>query len=201
MKHAIVIYLLGLLLTLPALAQRYRTLEPEAGTDSADRVALVIGNSDYAHYSDLQNPSHDADDMAQALRALGFTVVTGADLGLEAMNGAVDAFIGQLRSNTVALFFYAGHGAQVDGVNYLIPVDQRIQAAYQIQSRALDVEEVLRGMQASGSRVNLLFLDACCHDVDRCRLPHDAGQVRSREEVRRRDRQEHEQRDEAEERQ
>lgn len=87
------------------------------------RVALVIGNSAYRHTSTLKNPNNDATDVANVLRRLGFAVTYGADLDKKAMEGAIDRFANQLGGAELAVFFYAGHGLQVSGENYLVPID------------------------------------------------------------------------------
>jgi hypothetical protein len=87
------------------------------------RVALVIGNSAYQHTAVLKNPSNDATDMAATLRQLGFDVIDGNDLTKDEMEQRIRAFAAKLAGADVGLFFYAGHGLQVDGKNFLGPVD------------------------------------------------------------------------------
>nr|MEC9417184.1 caspase family protein [Pseudomonadota bacterium] len=86
------------------------------------RVALVIGNSGYANVAELKNPYNDAKGMSDKLTDLGFDVVTGLDLSLRDMRQTVREFIKKLDNADLALFFYAGHGIQVNGENYLVPV-------------------------------------------------------------------------------
>jgi hypothetical protein len=102
------------------------------------RVALVIGNAGYAAPADLKNPSKDARDIAQALRGLGFDVVLQTDADLRAMQRAVREFGAKLRPDGVALFYYAGHGVQVRGNNYLAPLGARIDAEAEVEDEALD---------------------------------------------------------------
>lgn len=149
--------------TEPAQAQGYRTLVPEPGTSvSGKRTALVIGNSAYAHARPLQNPGHDAADMAAALHRLGFTVVTGTDLSQEAMERAVDDFTEESQGAAVALVFYAGHGVEVQGENFLIPVDARIEAQTDVKYRAVSAAWVLERVKgAVGEGLSMLVLDAC----------------------------------------
>ncbi|MER9254255.1 caspase family protein [Mesorhizobium sp. M0598] len=90
------------------------------------RVALVIGNSAYRYAVPLSNPKNDAVDMTAKLQALGFEVVAGEDLDLSGMRGTVRDFIGKLDGADMALLFYAGHGVQVNGTNYMAPVDARL---------------------------------------------------------------------------
>jgi uncharacterized protein YecT (DUF1311 family) len=134
------------------------------GTISAqaapDRVALVIGNGTYSFASHLKNPVNDAADIAGALREIGFTVIDGIDLDRRAMEDKIRAFGNALGSARTALFFYAGHGMQVTGRNYLIPIDARLQKPGDLALDTVDVQVVLQQMEAQ-PRVNLVFLDAC----------------------------------------
>src|SRR5215470_1040311 len=91
------------------------------------RVALVVGNSAYVSSPALANPVNDAGDVAAALKAVGFEVVLGTDLAKPAFDAKVRDFVRILEQADVALFFYAGHGLQVAGRNYLVPVDARLQ--------------------------------------------------------------------------
>jgi uncharacterized caspase-like protein len=85
------------------------------------RVALVMGNSAYQHTAPLKNPSNDATDMAEKLRQLGFDVIEGTDLSKDEMEQRIRAFADKLTGADVGLFFYAGHGLQIDGRNFLAP--------------------------------------------------------------------------------
>jgi len=129
-------------------------------TYAADRVALVIGNSAYRHSPALPNPRNDAADVAGMLRKLGFDVVQGVDLDRAGMEGTLRSFTDKLRSAKLSVFFYAGHGLQVDNVNYLVPIDAKIEGTGDLNVSAVSVDYVLRQMDA-GQRVNLVFLDAC----------------------------------------
>ena len=98
-----------------------------SGTALAEkRVALVIGNSAYLHAPQLANPKNDAGDMGAKLSGLGFEVVTGQDLDLTGMRKSIREFVGKLDGADIALFFYAGHGLQVNGSNYMAPVDAQL---------------------------------------------------------------------------
>jgi uncharacterized caspase-like protein len=90
------------------------------------RVALVIGNAAYQHAPPLKNPSNDATDIAAKLRELGFDVVEGIDLGKRDMEKRIRAFAEQLNGADVGLFYYAGHGLQVNQKNFLAPVDAEL---------------------------------------------------------------------------
>ena len=125
-----------------------------------NRVALVIGNSAYKHAPALKNPANDAADMADALQRLGFEVIRGVDLDYMGMRTTVRRFSEKLPSAKVALLFYAGHGLQVAGKNYLVPVDAQIETQADLDFGTIDLDLVLRGMEAD-TRTNIIFLDAC----------------------------------------
>ena len=97
-----------------------------APASAGSRLALVIGNAKYANAPKLENPANDSADLAAALRSVGFEVIAQQDASRESMTKAVREFSGRLRGTEVALFFYAGHGMQMNGENYLIPVDAEI---------------------------------------------------------------------------
>jgi uncharacterized caspase-like protein len=124
------------------------------------RVALVIGNSAYEHTSKLDNPKNDATDMAAALKALGFQVIDGFDLNKTAFEQKVRDFSGALRSAEVGLFFYAGHGLQVAGANYLVPIDAKAETADALDWEMVRLDLVHRTMERA-TATNIMFLDAC----------------------------------------
>ena len=124
------------------------------------RVALVIGNSRY-DASPLKNPANDAKAMATALQRLGFEVILGRDLDQKEMKRAIWDFGGKLKADGVGLFFYAGHGVQVDGLNYLIPVQARIRSERDAELEAVDVRYVINEMARARTKLNILILDAC----------------------------------------
>ncbi len=125
-----------------------------------DRYALVIGNSDYI-MSPLRNPVHDAQDMAAVLQESGFTVNLLLNGSQRQMETSIRDLGKLLRNGGVGLFYYAGHGVQVDGVNYLIPVDAEIETEAEVKYEAVDASRVMSQMQEAGNEVNLVFLDAC----------------------------------------
>ena len=104
---------------------------------------------------------NDAQDVAAALRATGFTVVERENASRESMDNAVDEFIHKLKPGDVALFYYSGHGMQINGDNYLAAVDLTAQNEVQAKNRALKASEVLEEMEASGTALNIVVLDAC----------------------------------------
>ncbi len=124
------------------------------------RLALVIGNSSYQS-APLKNPANDAADIAKTLRGFGFQVTLKQNQGREAMAQAIREFGNQLKRGGTGLFYYAGHGMQVKGRNYLIPVDADIQSEDEVPYRSIDVNEVLAKMESARNRINLVILDAC----------------------------------------
>ncbi len=124
------------------------------------RVALVIGNSAYEHVPALANPKNDAADMADKLEALGFEVVRGSDLTLSDMRKTAREFTNKLEGADLSLFFYAGHGLQVNGNNYMAPVDARLGSYDDLDYEVLPMDLIVGAMERK-TKVNLIFLDAC----------------------------------------
>jgi tetratricopeptide (TPR) repeat protein len=124
------------------------------------RLALVIGNGRYANAPALTNPANDSADFAQALRSVGFDVIEQQDASREAMTKALRDFSARLRGADVALFFYAGHGMQMNGENYLLPVDADIQTPADLRFNTIVLTDIQQEMEGSG-RVNIIILDAC----------------------------------------
>jgi hypothetical protein len=126
------------------------------------RIALIIGNSAYTHAPRLQNPANDAKLMAMTLTRLGFEVVTGLDKSQREMKQMIREFGRQLRSGrTVSLFYFAGHGVQAKGRNFLIPVDADIQTEADLEDAAVDLNYVLTTVGDAESGLNITILDAC----------------------------------------
>ena len=126
------------------------------------RVALVVGNSAYVHAAALPNPVNDAGDMAKALTEVGFEVILGLDLSKQALDGKVRDFARAIDKADVALFFYAGHGLQASGRNYLMPVDARLQSERDLDFEAVSIDFVLKQMELErDGKTNVVFLDAC----------------------------------------
>ena len=142
----IALLLLFVLLPSAALAQK--------------RVALVIGNSAYLHTSKLTNPKNDATDMVAALKKHGFQVLDGFDLDKAAFDRKVRDFATALSSAQVGVFFYAGHGLQVSGHNYLVPIDAQLSTASALDFEMVRLDLVHRTMERE-AQTNILFLDAC----------------------------------------
>jgi len=124
------------------------------------RVALVIGNAGYKT-SPLKNPLNDSRDMGKALRGLGFEVIERQNLSREGFSSVVREFGDKLRGASVGLFYFAGHGVQVKGRNFLVPVDADIAREDEVPYRSFEVNEVLDKMDSARTPVNLVVLDAC----------------------------------------
>jgi len=125
------------------------------------RLALVIGNADYVNSNALQNPLNDAKAIAAALKDVGFTVLLFLDSDLKTMKKAMDEFGEKLREYTIGLFYYAGHGIQVKGNNYLIPVDALLKVEQDVDYDCVDAGRLLGKMESAGSSTNIVILDAC----------------------------------------
>lgn len=124
------------------------------------RVALVVGNSQYHFANVIPNPSNDAHDIAAKLTALSFDVVRGTNLNEQSFTAKIREFAKKLRDADVALFYYAGHGVAVDGINYLIPTDARLQTAADLELETVTLAKVQRLMERR-PRVNIIIFDAC----------------------------------------
>lgn len=145
-------WLLLLFLSIPVLM---------AGSAFAEnRVALVIGNADYEQVGGLENPVRDANAMATLLEDVGFDVVKGIDLDRAGMQKTLNIFSERLNTADVALFYYAGHGVQVDGENYLIPVDAQIENETDLAFATVPLG-LIEEQMSKVPRVKLLLLDAC----------------------------------------
>lgn len=123
------------------------------------RVALVIGNAAYPGAGALRNPANDASDFAAKLKRLGFDVTVHTDMRYRDMLRSLTDFGDKVQAGSEALFFYAGHGMQVRGKNYLIPIDAEIRNESSVSSEAVDVDQLLDKL--SPARLSLVILDAC----------------------------------------
>ena len=126
---------------------------------AAGRVALVIGNSTYSHIGRLPNAENDATDMSVALRRLGFEVTTELDADRVELTEALRAFTRRSLGADVSLVFYAGHGIEMDGANYLVPVDARIERDVDVRYETVTLEDMLAS--TLGASLRLVILDAC----------------------------------------
>src|SRR5207247_7231964 len=125
------------------------------------RVALVIGNGAYTKAPPLRNPPNDARDIAATLRALGFDVTSGINVNQRDMKRLIREFGQKLKAGGSGLFYYAGHGVQSKGRNYLIPVDADIQSEAEVEDASVDANLVLRYMDEAQNGLNIVILDAC----------------------------------------
>lgn len=152
----LILSLVILMQCLPAQAERGINIKPNSQT----RTALVIGNSEYKS-SPLKNPANDASDIASALRDSGFDVILKTNASLRSMEKAIKSFGKKLRSGGIGLFYFAGHGLQVEGRNYLLPVDADIESESDVKYDAVDAGRVLGKMEDAGNDLNIVILDAC----------------------------------------
>jgi uncharacterized caspase-like protein len=130
-----------------------------AGAFAEKRVALVIGNSAYA-IAPLANPRNDADDMTAALKRLNFDVTEAKDLTVSQFDRAIDAFEGAARNADVALFFFSGHGVQVDKRGYLAPIDVKAESESSALRELVAIQEVVSRIENT-AKVSVIVLDAC----------------------------------------
>ncbi|MCI5196180.1 MAG: caspase family protein [Candidatus Electrothrix sp. AW5] len=146
-QYTIIIILIGLLCC-------------DVGLCASDRVALVIGNTDYKD-GPLKNPVNDANDLSQALGRLGFDVIKKINVTHREMDHSLREFKQKITPNGVALFYYSGYGVQIKGRNYLLPVGQTIYSPEEIRFKSVQADFVLAKMESAGSKVNIVILDAC----------------------------------------
>ena len=159
MYKALITILLNCTLTI--LPASVSASQPEIKRNAQEiRLALVIGNGGYQS-SPLKNPVNDAADMASALKKLGFEVIHKENSGLRAMEEAVRLFGRRLKGGGVGLFYFAGHGVQIAGKNYLIPIGARMEEETDVKFEAMDAGRVLDAMYNAANRLNIVILDAC----------------------------------------
>lgn len=132
-----------------------------SGGHAEKRVALVIGNSAYRNVPQLQNPANDAEAVGLLLKSIGFEVVqTRRDLGLAEMRRAIKDFSDLTLDTDTAVVFFAGHGIEVDGTNYLIPTDAKLTRDLDVEDEAVSLDRILRVIEPA-RRFRLVILDAC----------------------------------------
>jgi uncharacterized caspase-like protein len=142
------------------------------------RVALVIGNGGYEHLPHLDNPPNDASLIAATLTSLGFEVIGAKEqtnLDHHQFQRVIREFGAKLTGGGVGLFYYAGHGVQVQGVNYLVPVDANPTTVADVDFDLIDAGLVLKQMETAGSKLNVVILDACRNNPFGGRGLRDAG--------------------------
>jgi uncharacterized caspase-like protein len=133
---------------------------PNAATN-ARRIALVIGNGAYTNAPGLKNPPNDARDMAATLASLGFEVSRGVNVSQREMKRLIREFGQKLKAGGHGLFYYAGHGVQARGRNFIIPVDAVIESEADVEDSGVDVGLVLNYMDDAQNGLNIVILDAC----------------------------------------
>ncbi|WP_051677577.1 caspase family protein [Bradyrhizobium sp. URHD0069] len=133
-------------------------------TGPEQRIALVIGNSNYQNVVQLANPANDAKSVAQLLNSAGFEVISATDLSHNQMIEVIQNFSSKLAGlgpDTVAMVYYAGHGVQLAGENYLVPVDAKISSEPDLISGSLRLVDMMATLEAIPSRMRIVILDAC----------------------------------------
>jgi len=146
----IIVFLTILIISLQLLAQV-----------SEKRLALVIGNAAYKYSGELRNPVNDANLIANTLQDLGFTVIKKTDATKKQMDVAILDFWRKLGNFDIALFYYAGHGAQLNGINYLLPVDAQLEDRLSVEIEAVDMNKVVDKFEYYPENINIVILDAC----------------------------------------
>lgn len=164
MKRLGLLFLVCAVAALPLAAQE-RALRPskpaaQSPAIAEQRIALVIGNAQYKD-APLLNPVNDAQAIAKALSRSGFKVMLRENVGRAQMQVALREFGDALRNGGVGLFYFAGHGVQVKGRNFLVPVDADIQREDEVAYNSVDANQVLDKMEAANNRLNIVILDAC----------------------------------------
>src|SRR5438093_7459638 len=136
----------------------------QAPPPTDQRIALVIGNSNYQTAPKLANPGNDAQSMSQLLNSAGFEVTQATDLTRKDMVRVVQDFTAKVAERgpgTVAMIYYAGHGVQVEGENYLLPVDAKISSSYDLDGNSLRLVDLMGTLDSISSRMRIVVLDAC----------------------------------------
>ncbi len=135
-----------------------------AAASAAERFALVIGNSKYESVSALDNPTRDAEAITELLSTAGFEVSLGLDLGQSNMRRAISAFAAKMSDkgeDTTALVYFAGHGIQVDGQNYVLPIDAQLKTESDVALEAVRLADVMSVLNTIPSKTRIVILDAC----------------------------------------
>ncbi|MBF0520971.1 MAG: SUMF1/EgtB/PvdO family nonheme iron enzyme [Nitrospirae bacterium] len=168
-RDMLIVLIIVLLVSKISSAERSISIKKESAdtqkgievVSNPKRIALVIGNASYKD-SPLKNPVNDARKMTETLLKLGFDVITKENANQEEMERAVNDFALKLANGDIGLFFYAGHGAEVGGRNYLIPIGAEILGhEIDIKYKTVDVQMVLEKMESAKNKVNIMILDAC----------------------------------------
>lgn len=137
---------------------------PSSGIAAEQRLALVIGNSAYEKNTPLANPQNDAQAVAQLLNSAGFEVVMAFDLTRDIMKQTIEEFAARITEkggDSAALVYYAGHGMQVDGENFLVPVDAKLEKESDLADAGIKLADVMGALQSAPSKIRIVILDAC----------------------------------------
>jgi len=156
-RNQVLVFLI--ILTFSFFSEERNTLR--ATELDSSRVALVIGNSMYEHITELENAEKDAKEVAKALENLGFKVSFVANATKKGFRDKITEWGDNLKDGAVALFYYVGHGMQINGDNYLIPVDAYIRRENEIEFDSVDANRVLAKIEDAGCSFNIVILDAC----------------------------------------
>jgi uncharacterized caspase-like protein len=159
--------LLALLITLAAnsvAASDETRRSAQAGSPAKDfhKIALVVGNAAYLNASPLANPLNDANDVCTALRKLDFEVICKLNIPTKReFKDAIFEFTGKINEKTVALFYFAGHGLQIEGLNYLIPTNAALRTKSDIEDESVQINYLMSELEARRAALNIFVLDAC----------------------------------------
>jgi len=149
MKHLLLIFSLSFI-SLTGISQ-----------NDEKRIALIIGNSDYKNGNKLNNPENDADLMSEVLTSLNFETLKITNASESKMDSAIEQFSKMLPDYNIALFYYAGHGLEVDGINYLIPTDAKLDNKIAVRHEAISLDKVVEEFEYYPNNTNIIILDAC----------------------------------------
>jgi uncharacterized caspase-like protein len=154
---------------------RLPVVAPSAVANQGRRIALVVGNSAYRNVPELLNPLHDADPVAAALRAIGFETVTLTNNATHQMlSNALRTFAAEAEQADWAMLYYAGHGIEVNGVNYLIPVDAKLAVDRDVEFEAVPLDRIMTALEGA-KKLKLILLDACRNNPFAPQMRHTAA--------------------------
>lgn len=150
-------YILTIILLLLLQRSNARDIPP----NTEKRIALIIGNADYVNGTKLKNPKNDANLMADSLKKIGFDTIKRIDVDKSAFEKAIYDFSKKLSQYDIILFFYAGHGVQIDGINYLLPVDAVLNEKNDVKFQAVSVNFITEEFERYPGKTSIIILDAC----------------------------------------
>ena len=161
-RNGFELYQTGDIASRPTFEAREITAIPTvAKTHSETKLALVIGCSEYVFAGTLINPPNDANSIEGKLKSLGFEIIKSLNPSQKELKMAIDKFGDRLKGYDLGLFYFAGHGVQVKGMNYLIPVDANLKTEKMVEYDCVEAGRVLAHMEDSRAKVNIVILDAC----------------------------------------